>query len=150
MTGDWDKLRRFRQEGDEEAFADLVRAYIDLVWTTAFRTSGDADLAGDVAQTVFADLARKADRLPDTTILAGWLHRAASFAARRAVRDEFRRRSRERQAMELELPHQPASDELEDIRTRLSALYGTGGKLEVGPLAPRGAIAKLRIPYVTA
>jgi len=56
--------------------------------------------------------------------------------------------------LELAIDHtgdgQPASDELEDIRTRLSALYGTGGKLEVGPLAPRGAIAKLRIPYVTA
>ena len=115
MTGDWDKLRRFRQEGDEEAFADLVREYIDLVWATAFRITGDADLARDVAQTVFADLARKAERLPDITILAGWLHRAASFAARRAVRDEFRRRSRERQAMELELPHQPANDELDPL-----------------------------------
>ena len=115
MTGDWDKLRRFRQEGDEEAFADLVREYINLVWTTAFRITGDADLAGDVAQTVFADFARKADRLPDTTILAGWLHRAASFAARRAVRDEIRRRSRERQAMELELAHEPASDELDPV-----------------------------------
>jgi RNA polymerase sigma factor (sigma-70 family) len=115
MTGDWDKLRRFRQEGDEEAFADFVREYIDLVWTTAFRITGDADLARDVAQTVFADLARKTDRLPDTTILAGWLHRAASFAARRAVRDEIRRRSRERQAMELELTHRPATYELDPL-----------------------------------
>jgi LytS/YehU family sensor histidine kinase len=38
--------------------------------------------------------------------------------------------------------------ELEDIRRRLTALYGADGNLEVAALAPRGTIATLSIPYV--
>ena len=38
--------------------------------------------------------------------------------------------------------------ELEDIRRRLTALYGADGKLEVAALEPRGTIATLSIPYV--
>jgi RNA polymerase sigma factor (sigma-70 family) len=115
MTSDWQKLHRFRQDGDQEAFAEIVHQYIDLVWATGSRITGDADLARDLAQTVFADLARKADRLSEDTVLAGWLHRAVSFAARRALRDQSRRRSRERIAMELESLHAkaPAKDELD-------------------------------------
>ncbi|MBI4659548.1 MAG: sigma-70 family RNA polymerase sigma factor [Verrucomicrobia bacterium] len=117
MSEDWEHLRRFRQGGDHEAFAELVRRYIDLVWAAAYRITGDADLARDVAQTVFSDLARKAHLFSENAVLAGWLHRAASFAACRAVRDETRRRMRERQAMEMQsLQHGPdAEDNLDRL-----------------------------------
>jgi RNA polymerase sigma factor (sigma-70 family) len=63
-----------------------------------------SDLACDVAQNVFASLARGARALagklnPDAS-LAGWLCRCTRNLALNLRRDDFRRHSRERQAME--------------------------------------------------
>jgi DNA-directed RNA polymerase specialized sigma24 family protein len=45
--------------GSESAFRDLVKRYVDLVYSAAVRlVDGDAHLAEDVAQTVFACINR--------------------------------------------------------------------------------------------
>jgi len=98
-TADQELLRRYAEHGAEEAFAALVHRHLNLVWAAARRTTGDADLARDVAQTVFTDLARKAKTLPRETMLAGWLYRAACLAAAKQVRGEARRVLREHHAM---------------------------------------------------
>ena len=99
-TADHELMRRYAEQGADAAFTELVRRHCDLVWAAARRVSGDADLARDVAQTVFTDLARKADKLPPGTVLAGWLYRAACHAAAKHIRGEARRAQRERQAMQ--------------------------------------------------
>ena len=101
-TADHELLRRYAEQdaGADAAFTELVGRHCDLVWAAARRVSGDADLARDVAQTVFTDLARKADTLPPGTVLAGWLYRAACHAAAKHIRGENRRAQRERQAMQ--------------------------------------------------
>ncbi len=92
-------LREFVQERSEAAFAELVRRHVDLVYATALRRcGGDAGLAEDVTQTVFGDLARKASGLPAGVVLAGWLHRHATFVSSTVVRTERRRRQREESA----------------------------------------------------
>jgi RNA polymerase sigma factor (sigma-70 family) len=101
MSDDATLIRRYGSEGDEAAFAELVGRHVHLVWGAARRITGDGDLAQDVAQTVFTDLARKAATLPERTILSGWLHRAACHAASNAVRSNVRRVQRERLAMNL-------------------------------------------------
>jgi RNA polymerase sigma factor (sigma-70 family) len=101
MSDDAELLERYARQRAEDAFAELVRRHLNLVWGAARRITGDGDLARDVAQTVFADLARKADRLSRGTVLAGWLHRAACLAAANLVRGNARRAARERQVMEL-------------------------------------------------
>lgn len=98
-TSDLELLRRYADHGANEAFTELVRRHCDLVWAAARRVSGDGELARDVAQTVFADLARKAGKLPAGTVLAGWLYRAACHAAVNHIRGEARRAQREQQAM---------------------------------------------------
>ncbi len=99
-TPDHELLRRYADHGAEDAFTELVQRHFDLAWAAARRVSGDADAARDIAQTVFADLARKAGRLPAGTVLAGWLYRAACHAAAKQVRGEIRRAQREQKAMQ--------------------------------------------------
>jgi DNA-directed RNA polymerase specialized sigma24 family protein len=71
MNEDWTLLQRYRDAGDEGAFAELVRRYLNLVWSTCDRITDDGDLARDLAQAVFNDLARKADRISCKVSLTG-------------------------------------------------------------------------------
>src|SRR5688572_11875324 len=92
-------LRRYVDEGREEAFAQVVRRNMDLVYSTALRrVGGDAHLAKDVAQDVFIALARHAGSLARHRRLAGWLFTATRNAAANRVRGEVRRRGREQEA----------------------------------------------------
>ena len=97
MRDDRELLREYRTNGSEEAFRELVRRHVDLVYSTAVRrVGGDAHLARDVTQEVFISLARHAGALTDHPLLAGWLFTTARFAAAHVVRREQRRRNRER------------------------------------------------------
>lgn len=95
---DADLLWRYLREGDEGAFSSLVRTHERMVIATAWRLTGDADLAKDVAQQVFATMARKASLLAERKCLAGWLHIAATHLATRSRAAEAARRSRQEEA----------------------------------------------------
>src|SRR5262252_4072415 len=96
---DSELLQRYADEGCEAAFTELVKRYVDLVYSAAMRqVSGNADLAQDVTQTVFIELARKAKSLSSHTLLTGWLYTGTRYAAARHVRAEQRRHTREQEA----------------------------------------------------
>jgi RNA polymerase sigma factor (sigma-70 family) len=96
MTPDSELLARFARTNAEDAFAELVKRHVNLVYSAALRqVAGDAHLAQDVAQTVFTDLARKAGSLARRESLTGWLYTSAHFAAAKIIRTETRRRDRE-------------------------------------------------------
>jgi RNA polymerase sigma factor (sigma-70 family) len=100
MTPDSELLREFARTNSEDAFAEVVKRHVNLVYSAALRqVNGDAHLAQDVAQTVFADLARKAGPLAQRESLTGWLYTSAHFAAAKIVRGENRRRDREEKFM---------------------------------------------------
>ena len=65
MTESRTLLADYAHDGSEAAFRELVNRYLDLVYSAAARlTGGDTHQAEDVAQIVFADLARMAAALP--------------------------------------------------------------------------------------
>src|SRR5260221_14261403 len=102
MTENQKLLAEYVATGSDAAFRQVLTRYLALVYSTAFRlVNGDAHLAEDVAQTVFVDLARTAQKLPQDVMLGGWLHRHTCFVAATVLRGERRRQSRERQAIEM-------------------------------------------------
>ena len=102
MTDHRTLLADYAANGSEEAFRELVARYIDLVYSTAVRlVNGDTHRAEDVAQTVFADLARLAGKFSQDVMLGGWLHRRTWHVATTLMRNERRRLNRERQAAEM-------------------------------------------------
>lgn len=92
MLTDTELLRRYAAQRDEDAFATLVARHLDLVHSAAVRrVNGRTDLAEDITQKVFTDLARKAAALVHHPALVGWLHRSTRYASIDAVRAEQRR-----------------------------------------------------------
>jgi hypothetical protein len=80
MTPDSELLRRYAGTKSEEAFAELVRRHVNLVYSAALRqVNGDTHLAQDVAQTVFTDLARKAAPLSRREVFTIWLYTSAHY-----------------------------------------------------------------------
>ncbi|MDB6029382.1 MAG: polymerase, sigma-24 subunit, subfamily [Verrucomicrobiales bacterium] len=102
MTSDSELLRRYSEDESEDAFAELVKRHLDLVYSAAIRqVNGEAPLAQEVTQSVFTDLARKATSLRSRETLSGWLYTSTYFAAAKAVRTETRRRAREQEAQSM-------------------------------------------------
>jgi RNA polymerase sigma factor (sigma-70 family) len=97
-------LREYAGQKSEPAFGEIVHRHADLVYSAALRQMGLPDLAGEIAQRVFIDLARKARSLAggmrEDASLAGWLYRATRFAALNLMREERRRHAREKQVMQ--------------------------------------------------
>jgi RNA polymerase sigma factor (sigma-70 family) len=102
MTDDAELLRQYVQVGSEDAFAELVQRHLPVVYSSALRqTDGDVELAKDICQTVFIDLARKAGSLLGHELLIGWLFSATRFAAATVLRSNRRRQIRERIAVSM-------------------------------------------------
>lgn len=116
-------LRGYATTGSEAAFRELVARHTDFVFSAARRQVESSDLAGDLAQGVFTDLARKAralaEKMPAESSLAGWLHRCTRYAALNHLRDTRRRENNERQAMEQLLTNTAIAPDWELIRPLL-------------------------------
>ncbi|MBI5802795.1 MAG: sigma-70 family RNA polymerase sigma factor [Verrucomicrobia bacterium] len=109
-ANDMDLLRRFAGDGEQEAFAELVRRNLNLVHSAALRQVRSPQLAEDVAQSVFTDLARDAARLKPGTVLAAWLYQVTRRTAIDVVRREARRQLREQVAVEMNAMNSTSSD----------------------------------------
>jgi RNA polymerase sigma factor (sigma-70 family) len=99
MDDDAQLLARYAKDGSEASFTEFVRRYLNLVYSAAMRqVGGDRHRAEEVAQIVFADLARKASRLSRHSAVIGWLYTSTHYAARNLARSERRRRNHEEEA----------------------------------------------------
>lgn len=102
MNGsDIELLQRYAHENCEEAFAEIVQRHLPLVYSAALRQVGSADLAQEISQSVFVELARAAQKLPASTVVPAWLYQVARRTAIDVVRRETRRQAREKLAHDL-------------------------------------------------
>lgn len=105
MANDADLLSQFARDSatsaGQDAFAELVNRHLNLVYSAALRQVRSPQLAEDVSQSVFTQLAHHATALKPNTVLAAWLHRVTCHAAIDVVRREARRLARERIACEM-------------------------------------------------
>lgn len=81
---DADLLAEFVSHKSEDAFKELVRLHVGMVFSVCRRQLGDAHWAEDVTQAVFILLARKAEELSRDVVLGGWLYKAAVYACSNA------------------------------------------------------------------
>jgi len=109
-ANDRELLREFARDQSQDAFTALVERHLDLVYCAALRQVRSPQLAEEVAQSVFADLARDAARLKPDTILTGWLYAVTRRTAVNVVRGEARRQRREQIACEMNTLIAPPTD----------------------------------------
>jgi RNA polymerase sigma factor (sigma-70 family) len=110
-------LRDYAENRSEAAFADLVRRYVDFVYSAALRMVRDEQAAQDVTQSVFVALARHAPQLAGRRVLSGWLHCTAQNLAFNSIRSDVRRRAREQHAAAM---NQSAPDDSASLWERIA------------------------------
>ena len=109
-------LQEFQTKLCEEAFSRLVELHSSLVFSAALRcVNGDHDLAKDVAQTVFIDLALNASSLDPNIFLPGWLHRHTFFTSTKQIRSEKRRKHYESEATEFHMNSKTINPEFKQL-----------------------------------
>ncbi|MHA3771354.1 sigma-70 family RNA polymerase sigma factor [Verrucomicrobiota bacterium sgz303538] len=91
---DAELLQNYEKGSSESAFTALVERYQTMVLGTALRKTGNLELAREIAQEVFAALARKARFLNTRASIGGWLHQATIYQAARTLQSEARRHAR--------------------------------------------------------
>ncbi|MDQ8180663.1 TonB family protein [Pelagicoccus sp. SDUM812005] len=89
-------LDRFHSQADEPAFTLLVERHLRVVFAVAQnRLGGDTQLAEDVCQIVFSQLARNAKSLRHHSNIKAWLFKTSRFTASKLVRARVRQKTRE-------------------------------------------------------
>jgi RNA polymerase sigma-70 factor, ECF subfamily len=94
------------KQGDTAAFAALVDKYKQPVMNVAYRMLRDATEAEDLAQTVFVQVFKSADRYRVSSKFSTWLF----TIARNLCLNEIRRRARH-QAESMDMPHPEQEDQ---------------------------------------
>src|SRR5438552_18003062 len=107
---DLELLRRYHRQHAEDAFAELVRRHLGLVYSAALRQVRSPQLAEEVTQSVFIDLARNATKLKPDTILTAWLYQVTRRTAIDVIRREASRQLREQIAADMNAMNATAPD----------------------------------------
>src|SRR5882724_13456280 len=109
-TNDLNLLGEFTRHQSQDAFTALVQRHLGLVYSAALRQVRSPQLAEEVTQSVFIDLARSAARLKPDTILTAWLYQVTRRTAIDVVRREASRQLREQIATEMNALNATAAD----------------------------------------
>jgi RNA polymerase sigma factor (sigma-70 family) len=126
---DIELLAQYARDHSEAAFATLVKRHVNLVYSTALRSTGNPHAAEEITQAVFIILAGKARNLSPRIILSGWLYQTARLTAANFLRAEIRRQHREQEAYMQSLLNEPEPNVWPQIAPLLDvAMAGLGEK----------------------
>lgn len=129
-TSDLALLEQWVAHRDAEAFAELVRRHVSMVYATCRRVLGSEAGAEDVAQECFAEVVQLASASRVEVSLGGWLHTLATRTALKRLRSDSRRRKREQEYAAQSPLHTEA--ELDDVQPYLDeAIAALPAKLRV-------------------
>ncbi|HWF18989.1 MAG TPA: sigma-70 family RNA polymerase sigma factor [Verrucomicrobiae bacterium] len=112
-NNDFELLQEYAQKDSEDSFAELVRRHLNMVYSAALRQVRSQQLAEEVAQSVFADLARNARRLAPGAIITAWLYQVTRRTAIDVIRRESRRQLREQIAAQMNAIHNTEAEWLQ-------------------------------------
>jgi RNA polymerase sigma-70 factor (ECF subfamily) len=79
-------LLRAHVQGDQDAFAELVRRHRDRLWAVALRTTADPEDASDALQEALISAFRRAETFRGDAQVTTWLHRIVVNACLDRVR----------------------------------------------------------------
>ena len=127
---DQELLGAYAERQFEPAFAELVRRHLDFVFSAALRMTRNPQIAEDVAQSVFAALAKQSRPLAWRPVLSGWLHRTTLNLAAKAVRTEVRRRAREQEAAAMNEVSANSEPAWEQLAPHLDAALGALSEID--------------------
>src|ERR1700722_19004183 len=134
---DIELLRQYVRQNSDEAFAALVARYVNMVYSAALRKPGASYADEEITQAVFIILAKKADRLPEKTILSGWLYQTARLAAANFLRTQIRRVRREQEAYMQSLSNETEPEIWPQIMPLLEDAMGRLGEKDRNAIALR-------------
>jgi len=86
-------LHRFANDGDADAFSQIVQRYAGLVYNASLRVLNDSSRAADATQETFFQLVRQSGEI--TGSLPAWLHKVATRKAINVIRKDSCLRRRE-------------------------------------------------------
>lgn len=111
-------------QGDELAFADLVRQHQSMVFSIAYHFLQDRSLAEDLAQEVFLELYQGLARIESPAHLTYWLRRVTAHRCIDQGREKQRRREMALEEAPEPTAHSPAADPmlLERLQQSLARL----------------------------
>ncbi len=91
-------LREFVRTRSPDAFDRLIAGHVDAIYSQCMRQLRDAALAEEVTQSVLVTLVQKAGKIPERSVLEGWLFVTTRYCCANALRAATRRRSAEERA----------------------------------------------------
>jgi RNA polymerase sigma factor (sigma-70 family) len=103
-------LKEFIELGSQNAFSELSKRHMGMVYSTCRRELGDSDLAQDATQAVFLLLAQKAKSLSRHPHLPSWLFYASRLVAKNVRKIEQRQIRREQAMIEEAIKNNALSD----------------------------------------
>lgn len=92
-------LKRWQSRQDAEAFNALVNRHAGLVFSSSLRVLRNTKQAEDIAQACFIRLAHR--RVTIRSSVAAWLHQLATHRSLDLIKQEAKRRERERRYVEI-------------------------------------------------
>jgi RNA polymerase sigma factor (sigma-70 family) len=123
-------LAEFARAGSEPAFAALVARFVNLVYSTALRSTGNPQNADEITQAVFIILARKAGKLSPRVVLSGWLYQTTRLTAANFMKGELRRRRRENEAAMQSILNEPTDAAWREIAPLLDEAMDRLGRTD--------------------